>query len=242
MHYPSDQLLNSASSQRPTLRLEELPPGLVRKAAVIVAHPDDEVLWAGGAILLRPHWSWHVAALCRARDADRAPKFQSIVAQLGAVGSIGELDDGQEQHPLDDAQVRETVLSILPATRYDLILTHGPRGEYTRHRRHEETCRAVVGLWADGALSAEAVWMFGFEDGGGTYLPRAQAEATRHETFGEEIWRHKYRLMTQGYGFSPDSWEARATPRSEAFWVFHDARAAWRWVEGERRQEREAAE
>ena len=51
--------------------------------------------------------------------------------------------------------MRETVLSIVHAVPYDLILTHGPRGEYTRHRRHEETCRAVVGLWADGAAVEE---------------------------------------------------------------------------------------
>ena len=65
----------------------------------MVAHSDDEVLWAGDTILLRPHWSWHVASLCRARDADRAPTFQRVVAQLGAVGSMGDLDDGPEQHP-----------------------------------------------------------------------------------------------------------------------------------------------
>lgn len=184
---------------------------------------------------MRPQWSWHVATLCRATDPDRAPKFQQVVAQLGAVGSMGSLDDDPEQYPLDDARVREAVLAIVPAAQYDLILTHGPRGEYTRHRRHEETCRAVVGLWADGTLSAQAVWMFGFEDGGGSYLPRVQAAATRQETFSEEIWRRKYQLMTQGYGFALESWEARATPRSEAFWCFHDAQTACRWVEGEHR-------
>jgi hypothetical protein len=234
-------LTNRAGSRLGSLELGVKRDG-PRKAAVIVAHPDDEVLWAGGTILLRPRWSWHVASLCRAGDADRAPKFHRVVAQLGAAGSMGELDDGPEQHALNDAQVRETVLSILPAAQYDLILTHGPRGEYTRHRRHEETCRAVVGLWADGALSAVNIWMFGFEDGGGAYLPRAQAEATTQESFSEEIWRRKYRLLTEGYGFAPESWEARATPRSEAFWSFHDALADCRWVDGEHRRECEVAE
>ena len=205
-----------------------------KNAAVIVAHPDDELLWAGGTILSRRQWSWHVVSLCRASDADRAPKFHRVLARLGAVGAMGDLDDGPEQNPLDDARVREVVLSLVPAARYDVILTHGPRGEYTRHRRHEETCRAVVGLWADGALSADALWMFAFEDDGRAYLPRVQRKATRQETFSDEIWQEKYRLMTEDYGFGTASWEARTTPRSEAFWCFDDPLAACRWVDCER--------
>ena len=85
---------------------------IIRKnAAVIVAHPDDELLWAGGTILSRRQWSWHVVSLCRASDADRAPKFHRVLARLGAVGAMGDLDDGPEQNPLDDARVREVVLS-----------------------------------------------------------------------------------------------------------------------------------
>ena len=214
------------------------PPRLSRstgtRAAVIVAHPDDEVLWAGGAILLRPHWSWHVISLCRSDDADRAPRFRCVAAQLGAVSSMGSLDDGSDQRPLDDATVRQMIVSLLPAVQYDLILTHGPRGEYTRHRRHEETCRAVVGLWADGALSADGIWLFAFEDGSGEYMPRAQPEATIQETFGDNIWLQKYQLITEVYGFAADDWEARATPRSEAFWGFDDPNAAQRWIEPKR--------
>ena len=36
-----------------------------RKAAVIVAHPDDETLWAGGTILMHPETKWTIIALCR---------------------------------------------------------------------------------------------------------------------------------------------------------------------------------
>lgn len=203
------------------------------KAVVIVAHPDDESLWAGGAILSHPQWTWHIASLCRASDPDRAPKFHRVSARMGASGSMADLDDGPDQHPLGDAVVRQAILAAVPPAKYDLIVTHGPRGEYTRHRRHEETCRAVVGLWADGLLSTRALWMFAFEDGGGAYLPLPQAEAPERVTLDDETWASKYSLITEGYGFAPNSWEARATPRSEAFWRFGDADSARRWVENQ---------
>ena len=40
----------------------------LKKTAVIVAHPCDETLWAGGTILSQPAWNWFIATLCRASD------------------------------------------------------------------------------------------------------------------------------------------------------------------------------
>jgi LmbE family N-acetylglucosaminyl deacetylase len=193
------------------------------KAAVIVAHPDDETLWAGGLILSRPAWNFHVAALCRGRDADRAPRFRRALKALGASGSIGDLDDGPEQRPLPDGAVREAVLSLLPRKRFDLVLTHGLEGEYTRHLRHEEVSRAVAYLWKAGRLEAGALWMFAYEDAGGSHDPRAAEDADRTEVLADGLWRHKHRIMTEIYGFAPDSWEERTTPRIEAFRRFGSA-------------------
>ena len=44
--------------------------GKSKSVAVIVAHPDDETLWAGGTILNHPSWHWFVACLCRGNDQD----------------------------------------------------------------------------------------------------------------------------------------------------------------------------
>jgi len=114
--------------------------------AVIVAHPDDETLWAGGSILLHPDCNWTVVALCRKGDLDRAPKFLRALEQLNATGAMGDLDDGQEQTPLPARKVQETIVELLPLDRFDLIITHGLWGEYTRHLRHEETGKAVMAL------------------------------------------------------------------------------------------------
>jgi len=189
-----------------------------QQVGVMVAHPDDEVLWAGGTLLLHPHWRCRIATLCRGGDPDRAPKFHRVQAALRAEGAMADLDDGPAQRPLPDALLRQTILALLGGRDYDLLLTHSPRGEYTRHRRHEETGRTVMALWAAGALRARALWLFAYADGGRAYLPRAIAGAHRATALPPAVWAEKYRLIHELYGFAADSWEARATPRVEAFW------------------------
>jgi hypothetical protein len=42
----------------------------------------------------------------------------------------------------------------------------------------------------------------------------------------KNIWLEKRQLITDVYGYGPESWEARATPREEGFWCFDSAQAA----------------
>lgn len=187
------------------------------RVGVMVAHPDDETLWAGGWLLMTPPSLCYIAAACRASDPDRAPKFQRVLAEYGADGQIADLDDGQAQDPLPDELVRETVLDLLGEREFDVLLTHGPQGEYTRHLRHNEISRAVISLWREGCIRARELWHFAYEDGDRSYLPRARADADMTVMLAESIWEAKYRIVHELYGFSADSWEARATPRTEAF-------------------------
>lgn len=205
--------------------------GALTAAAVIVAHPDDEVLWAGGHILAHPDWAWFILALCRGSDPDRAARFAHAIHHLRTAGRIADLDDGPDQDPLPPDLLQRTILASLPAARFDHLYTHGPDGEYTRHRRHEEVCRAVVTLWQANKLTAGRLYMFAYEDGSRAYLPRPRADAHHRQDLSEDLWREKYRLITGVYGFAPDTWEARTTPRQEAFWCFDSPRAAARHVQ-----------
>lgn len=182
-----------------------------------MAHPDDETLWTGGVILMNPQIKWTVIALCRKSDPDRAPKFFKALDQLGAAGAIGDLDDGPDQKPLNQTQLQSAILDLLPQRRFDLIITHGLRGEYTRHLRHEETAAAVTELWKARKLSASRLWNFAYSDNAGSKLPRALENAQLFVNLPNKVWQNKYNIITNIYGFSKDSFEAKVTPRKEAF-------------------------
>jgi len=199
-------------------------------AAVIVAHPDDEILWAGGTILLHPRWHWTVAALCRRTDPDRAPKFARVMDALGAAGRMYNLDDGPDQCLLKPDAVRLAVRTLLPPGEFDVVLTHSPWGEYTRHRRHEETSRAVLALWEAGRLRARQLWLFAYDDDGGRHLPRPRPDAHLPVALPEPVWRRKRRIITDLYGFPPEAFEVRAAPPAEAFWCFETPSDARQWI------------
>jgi len=201
-----------------------------KSVAVIVAHPDDETLWAGGTILSNPSWKCFIISLCRKSDNDRAPKFFKTLQILGSEGIMGDLDDGPEQIPLDENELEQTILELLPPFHFDLIISHNPNGEYTRHVRHEETGRAVIKLWHSGKISANELWTFAYEDGGKEYYPRPLENSSYFQILTEQIWLKKYSIITEEYGFRKDSFEAKTTPKAESFWQFTNPYSANKWV------------
>ncbi len=191
---------------------------------VIVAHPDDETLWAGGTLLMHPDSNWTIVSLTRKSDPDRAPKFHQVMEHYHAQGVMGDLDDGPEQTPLRTIDVEDAIMDLLPSHRYDLVLTHSLWGEYTRHKRHEEVARAVMALRDSQRVSTGDLWMFAYEDGGGKYLPRPAANCDVTIRLPQDVWQHKYEIITDVYGFAPDTFEAKTTPKEETFWVIGKGR------------------
>lgn len=191
-----------------------------KEIAVIVAHPDDETLWAGGMILMNPECKWTIISLCRGNDTDRAPKFLKALKLYGANGAMGNLDDSPEQKPLSKKEIEKLIILLLPKINYDLIITHSPAGEYTRHKRHEETGKAVSFLWEQKKIKSRQLWFFAYEDDSKSFYPQAIKNADRVIELPENIWLKKYNIITKTYRFLTNSFEALTTPKREAFWCF----------------------
>jgi LmbE family N-acetylglucosaminyl deacetylase len=206
-----------------------------KSVAVIVAHPDDETLWTGGTILSHPEWKPFIACLCRASDPDRAPRFRKALKMYKAKGAIADVDDGPDQQPLDEKELEQAVLQLLPSKHFDLVISHDPCGEYTRHRRHEEVSKAVINLWQKGSISANELWTFAYEDGNKKYYPRPVQSAPVFLALDAATIEKKYQIITKIYSFATDSWEAQTTPHAEAFRMFIHPSDAKQYLENKSR-------
>jgi len=211
----------------------QMTPVSQKSVAIIVAHPDDETLWVGGTILRHLSWKFFIVCMSRQYDIERATKFYKALKILSADGIMGDLDDGPQQAPLEENKVQQLVLELLPPVHYDLVITHNPSGEYTRHIRHEDVSKAVINLWKTGKISASELRTFAYEDNKRAYYPRPERNAPVYQILTKSTWLRKYSLITKTYGFEKTSWEAQTTPRAEAFWQFTDPGEAVKWIEQE---------
>jgi hypothetical protein len=185
-------------------------------AAIIVAHPDDEVIWCGGLMLQRPQWHWTVLSLCRADDPDRRPKFEAVCSRLGATGLISNLDDSEILAAIDPAKdIGPRVLDFLGHRRWNVILTHGDNGEYG-HLRHRQVHMEVCRLLAAGALESQILWTFAYDcelDG----KCRPSSRASMFIPLSSVQLETKKSVIRDCYGYGEDSFEVSACVSPECF-------------------------
>ena len=188
----------------------------------------------GGLMIRHSKWDWHILSLCRGDDPDRAARFHKAAKEYGAVAAISDLDDSPALKPLssDLSEITDRIrahigevpghrpdicnVRLSRCNRFDLIFTHGIKGEYTRHERHEQVHRAVVGMRASGDLMGELIF-FAYEDGGGAYPPRASANARISVSLTTEEYVRKVHILRDIYGYGRETFEARSAGPVEAF-------------------------
>lgn len=118
-----------------------------RRAAIVVAHPDDEVIFFGALAARLVGEDWAVDVICvtgrfgssRATGTRRA-EFSRACWALGAKARMLCLPD--ERGPLEEAVLARVLAERVRWDQYTRVYTHGPWGEYG-HPHHIQVCRAT---------------------------------------------------------------------------------------------------
>lgn len=118
-----------------------------RRAAIVVAHPDDEVIFFGALAVRLAGEDWDVDVICVTGDfgspwttGTRRAEFFRACWALGAKARMLSLKD--EKGLLDEAALARALAERVRWDRYARVLTHGPWGEYG-HPHHVQVCRAA---------------------------------------------------------------------------------------------------
>ena len=127
---------------------------------IIVAHPDDEIIFAGCAILANPNLAWNIVISTHSADSRRGKEARAVEQALIAMGIDVRyyfLGHSDERAAINGGIVREkfvSQVSALPIARDARIFTHGADGEYG-HIGHKAVHRFVCACWAQ-----NEIWTF----------------------------------------------------------------------------------
>lgn len=103
------------------------------KAYCVVAHPDDDIIFAPPYIFSTPWLDWKIVILTYQPDSDRFVeclnywnRFKIEVIPMCFVDRIADLKENTVS--FDSSKVENVLRNLIHST--DLVLTHGPSGEY----------------------------------------------------------------------------------------------------------------
>lgn len=122
--------------------------------AIVVAHPDDEILWAGGLPINFCERRWTI--ICCSipiRDPIRAYKFFDVCEQLGAKARLIPFVHPERSYPLEH-------MEVLDLSGYDTIITHNAVGEYG-HFQHKWVNAYII----ENYLKTKRILTFGYSKG-----------------------------------------------------------------------------
>ena len=176
-----------------------------KKALVIVAHPDDETIWMGGAILGLKNIDWTIFSLCRGNDQDRAPKFKKVCAYYNARGLISDMEDEGIMNIKESlSEIKKRITDTFAEKKFAYIFTHGYNGEYG-HERHLGTHYVVKDLVKNKTISCEKLFFFSYQlDSEKNIVNNTKLSNFVIELNSKEL-AEKKNIIEKMYGFSKNS-------------------------------------
>ncbi|WP_242303842.1 PIG-L family deacetylase [Bacillus cereus group sp. BfR-BA-01350] len=106
---------------------------------MIVAHPDDESIFGGAALL--KELGWKVICLTNGNYPLRAFEFFKAMKLVGASCEIWDYPD-QFDGKFDKAQLLKDLNKVLRKNTYNCIVTHNLQGEYG-HSQHKSLSKIL---------------------------------------------------------------------------------------------------
>lgn len=111
---------------------------------MIIAHPDDEILW-GGEQLLKENYL--VVCLTNGGNKTRRKEFEKVMQETNDYGIILDYPDNphkvKSKWKKERADIKADIAYILQYKKWSKIVTHNPEGEYG-HIHHKTTNKIVT--------------------------------------------------------------------------------------------------
>jgi len=119
------------------------PPNETRKVLMVVAHPDDEVLW-GGEYLIKEGHNVHVVVTSTVNRKTQI-RYEEFLAVQEHLGFHGEFLDGRDSitSPGLESHIQQRIYTLICGKNWERIITHGAEGEYG-HPHHQMVHDAVL--------------------------------------------------------------------------------------------------
>ena len=185
---------------------------------VIVAQPGDEVLWAGGTILLHSETNWTILSLCGGQNSDLKTRFIKAAETFGAEPIIGDFQIDTEELP-SQFQVQKEIGKLMFSERFDVIVTHAVWGEYQHIEMASIAAKSVLNMTRTGQFVAKQTLQFAYEKKQENPLITPVQDADITLELDKDIIEKKFEIITDIYGFSQDTLEVKSISDIETFWL-----------------------
>lgn len=107
------------------------------KNLMIVAHPDDEVIWGGAHLLDEKYF---VLCITNGDNETRSKEFYEVMKAAGCKGLILSYPDKilnfRSDWRINKKNIQEDIATVLQYQNWDKVVTHNKKGEYG-HEQHK---------------------------------------------------------------------------------------------------------
>jgi len=127
----------------------------MKHGLMLVAHPDDEILFGGQLLLSTPEVAWDIICVTHGGDI-RGADFETAAHTLGRYGatitraSLLGMEDAGSVIPMEmyEEWKRHVMLAVSGWDDYDIVVTHNRLGEYG-HPHHMAVYNIAREIWGD---------------------------------------------------------------------------------------------